>query len=234
KKVYGAQLLCVKRVDEDGHVPSSHLSYDALKADVRRQAWILEHQRWRDFNEVQYDAHRGLRELKLGVEEAARRWLQPEKCSSEEVVRRVALQKFLSLLPPDAREKTSKQQPQNMEEAAIMASCFLEDNGVECDTERGRDYDTQAGAGHGYSGACLSVLTVVASSRGLTTCESTDVHLGKVWAASTVICPSVTASTYAATSAHTQVEKQQRSNPVLDVCFNRNSIVLWCYMPWRC
>ncbi|XP_076863661.1 uncharacterized protein LOC143515337 [Brachyhypopomus gauderio] len=140
-----AQLLCVKRVDEGERAPSDQLSYEAVKADVRRQAWALEHERWRDFNEVKYDAHRGLRELKLGVEEAAKRWLQPEKCSSEEVVRRVALQKFLSLLPPDAREKTSKQQPHNMEEAAIVAACFLEDNGAERDTERGQDYEAQTG-----------------------------------------------------------------------------------------
>uniref|UniRef100_A0A8B9J628 Uncharacterized protein n=1 Tax=Astyanax mexicanus TaxID=7994 RepID=A0A8B9J628_ASTMX len=83
---------------------------------------------WRSF---QYDPHKSLRDLKLQVEEAAKTWLQPERCSSEEVVRRVSLQKFLSLLPPGAQEKTRKQQPQNLEEALIMAACFMEDNRVE-------------------------------------------------------------------------------------------------------
>uniref|UniRef100_A0A3B4DI98 SCAN box domain-containing protein n=1 Tax=Pygocentrus nattereri TaxID=42514 RepID=A0A3B4DI98_PYGNA len=113
---------------EEGHEPSSQLNYEALKADVRRQAWISELQRWRDFNEVQFEPHRGVRELKLGLEETARKWLQPDRCSSEEVVRRVTLQKFLSLLPPSVGEKTRKQQPQNIEEAVIMAACFVEDN----------------------------------------------------------------------------------------------------------
>ncbi|XP_066525726.1 zinc finger and SCAN domain-containing protein 31-like [Hoplias malabaricus] len=148
-----AQLLSMKTMHENDYEPSDHLNYEALKADVRRQAWALELQRWRDFHEVQFEPHRGLQELKLGVEKAAKKWLQPEKCSSEEVVRRVTLQKFLSLLPPDAREKTRKQQPQNIEEAAIMASCFLEDNVVEHEPERDRqDCNTQLWPGHGHSG----------------------------------------------------------------------------------
>uniref|UniRef100_A0A3B1KF74 Zinc finger protein 397-like n=1 Tax=Astyanax mexicanus TaxID=7994 RepID=A0A3B1KF74_ASTMX len=95
-----------------------------------------------------------LRDLKLQVEEAAKTWLQPERCSSEEVVRRVSLQKFLSLLPPGAQEKTRKQQPQNLEEALIMAACFMEDNRVEQEEpERDRQVcETQTETGHGYSG----------------------------------------------------------------------------------
>ncbi|KAL7868004.1 hypothetical protein SRHO_G00093880 [Serrasalmus rhombeus] len=148
-----AQLLCIKTLQEEGHEPSSQLNYEALKADVRRQAWISELQRWRDFNEVQFEPHRGVRELKLGLEETARKWLQPDRCSSEEVVRRVTLQKFLSLLPPSVGEKTRKQQPQNIEEAVIMAACFVEDNRVEQEPERDRqDCDAQTGTGYGYSG----------------------------------------------------------------------------------
>lgn len=139
-----AQLLSVKTSDEDDH----EMSYEAVKSDVRKQACSLEYQRWRDFNRVRYDPRRGVRELKVGVEEAAKKWLQPERCSSEEVVRKVALQKFLSLLPPDAIEKTSEEQPQNMEEAAIMAASFLEDNMVERNKER--QYD-DAHTDHGYS-----------------------------------------------------------------------------------
>lgn len=150
KELWGsrlAQLLSMKTLHKEDHESSSHISYEALKADVRRQAWTMELQRCRDFNEVQYEPCIGVRELKLVVEEAARKWLQPERCSSEEVVRRVTLQKFLSLLPPDAREKTSRQQPQNIEEAVIMAACFLEDNRVEQDGER--DCDTQTGPASG-------------------------------------------------------------------------------------
>ncbi|KAL6474238.1 hypothetical protein MHYP_G00177990 [Metynnis hypsauchen] len=148
-----AQLLCIKTLHEEGHEPSSQLNYEALKADVRRQAWTSELQRWRDFNEVQFEPHRGVRELKLGLEETARKWLQPERCSSEEVVRRVTLQKFLSLLPPGVGEKTRKQQPQNIEEAVIMASCFVEDNRVEQEPERDRqDCDAETGTGYGFSG----------------------------------------------------------------------------------
>ncbi|MCJ8735902.1 hypothetical protein PDJAM_G00252690 [Pangasius djambal] len=141
-----AQLLCVKTSDEDDH----ELSYEAVKSDMRRQACSLEYQRWRDFNKVQYDPHKGVRELKVGVEEAAKKWLQPEKCSSEEVVRKVALQKFLSLLPPDAIEKTSEEQPQNMEEAAIIAASFLEDNRAEWNKHGERQLD-DAHTDHGYS-----------------------------------------------------------------------------------
>ncbi|XP_072526664.1 uncharacterized protein [Salminus brasiliensis] len=148
-----AQLLCVKTLHEEGRDSSSLLNYEALKADARRQAWASELQRWRDFSDVQYEPHKGLRELKLRVEDAAKMWLQPERCSSEEVVRRVSLQKFLSLLPPGARERTRKQQPQNLEEAVIMAACFLEDNRVEQDPERDRqDCAAQTRTGHGYSG----------------------------------------------------------------------------------
>uniref|UniRef100_W5LEW9 Zinc finger protein 397-like n=1 Tax=Astyanax mexicanus TaxID=7994 RepID=W5LEW9_ASTMX len=149
-----AQLLCVKTLREEGHDPSSLLNYEVLKADVRKQAWASELQKWRDFSEVQYDPHKSLRDLKLQVEEAAKTWLQPERCSSEEVVRRVSLQKFLSLLPPGAQEKTRKQQPQNLEEALIMAACFMEDNRVEQEEpERDRQVcETQTETGHGYSG----------------------------------------------------------------------------------
>ncbi|KAI5626975.1 gastrula zinc finger protein XlCGF49.1-like isoform X2, partial [Silurus asotus] len=139
-----AKLLCVKTSDEEDH----ELSYEAVKTDVRRQACSLEYQRWRDFNKVRYDPHRGLRELKVGVEEAAKKWLQPERCSSEEVVRKVALQKFLSLLPPDAIERTSEEQPQNMEEAAIMAASFLESNMADGDRDEQLD---DAHTEHGYS-----------------------------------------------------------------------------------
>lgn len=141
-----AQLLCVKTSDED----DPELSYEAVKSDMRKQARSLEYQRWRDFNKVRYDPHRGVRELKVGVEEAAKKWLQPERCSSEEVVRKVALQKFLSLLPPDAIEKTRDEQPQNMEEAAIVAASFLEDNRAEWNRDRERQYDDTC-TDHGYS-----------------------------------------------------------------------------------
>ncbi|KAK3558880.1 hypothetical protein QTP86_032144 [Hemibagrus guttatus] len=141
-----AQLLCVKTSNEDDH----ELSYEAVKSDIRRQACSLEYQRWRDFNKVQYDPHKGVRELKVGVEEAAKKWLQPERCSSEEVVRKVALQKFLSLLPPDALDKTIEEQPQNMEEAAVIASSFLENNSVEWNRDGERQH-AEAQTDHGYS-----------------------------------------------------------------------------------
>lgn len=141
-----AQLLCVKTSDED----DPELSYEAVKSDIRRQSCSLEYQRWRDFNKVRYDPHRGVRELKIGVEEAAKKWLQPERCSSEEVVRKVALQKFLSLLPPHAIEKTREEQPQNMEEAAVMAASLLEDNRAEWNEDRARQHDG-ARTDHGYS-----------------------------------------------------------------------------------
>lgn len=142
-----AQLLSVKTSDEDDH---DYDDYESVKSGVRRQACSLEYQRWRDFNKVRYDPRRGVRELKVGVEEAAKKWLQPERCSAEEVVRKVALQKFLSLLPPDAIDKTSEEQPQNMEEAAIMAASFLEDNRVERNKDGERQYD-DTHTDHGYS-----------------------------------------------------------------------------------
>lgn len=141
-----AQILCVKTSDEDDLEPS----FEAVKSGVRRQACSLEYQRWTDFNRVKYDPHKGVRELKVGVEEAAKQWLQPERCSSEEVVRKVALQKFLSLLPPDAIDQTSKEQPQNMEEAAVMAASILENNKAKCNKCREGQHD-EAQTDHGYS-----------------------------------------------------------------------------------
>ncbi|KAM9496842.1 uncharacterized protein Hap1MRO34_002496 isoform 2-T2 [Clarias gariepinus] len=141
-----AQLLCVKTCDEDDH----ELSYEAVKSNMRKQACSLEYQRWKDFNKVQYDPNQGVRELKVGVEEAAKKWLQPERCSSEEVVRKVALQKFLSLLPPDAIKKTSEEQPQNMEEAAVVAASILEGTRAEWNKER-ESHHEDAHADHGYS-----------------------------------------------------------------------------------
>lgn len=123
-----SQLLCIKRTDINADVPTSQLSYEALKEDVRRQASASEYQGWRDFNEVQYDPQKGIYDLKHSVEDAAKKWLQPEKCSAEEVVMKVALQKFLSALPPGAVQKTGKQQPSNIEEAAILAASFLDKN----------------------------------------------------------------------------------------------------------
>ncbi|XP_062857989.1 zinc finger and SCAN domain-containing protein 22-like [Trichomycterus rosablanca] len=175
-----SQLLCIKRADKDAHIPSNQLSYEALKADVRKQASASEYQGWRDFNEVQYDPQRGICELKLGVEEAAKKWLQPERCSAEEVVMKVALQKFLSALPPGAIQKTGKQQPRNMEEAAILAAGFLDESRGKRGTERDRE-DCETHAEHVYSRDCMNsneTIKMDPETVYQSDCQSMEVRIG--------------------------------------------------------
>ncbi|KAJ8383670.1 hypothetical protein AAFF_G00216410 [Aldrovandia affinis] len=99
--------------------------YDALKAKILSQARAAEEQSWLDFSSVAYDPAKGVRDLGLRLSAAAERWLRPERRTAVQVVQRVALEQFVSLLPEEAKSWVHGQTPGTMEEAIRLAEQHL-------------------------------------------------------------------------------------------------------------
>ncbi|XP_020340899.1 zinc finger and SCAN domain-containing protein 21 isoform X2 [Oncorhynchus kisutch] len=104
---------------------SGEPNYATLRASLQSQVRAEESRRQEDFSYLRYDPERGPRELGQGLESAAQHWLRPERRTAAEVVRCVALQRFVSLLPTHVGECVLKQCPQDMEEAIYMAEEYL-------------------------------------------------------------------------------------------------------------
>uniref|UniRef100_A0A8C7M1D7 Uncharacterized protein n=1 Tax=Oncorhynchus kisutch TaxID=8019 RepID=A0A8C7M1D7_ONCKI len=92
----------------------------------------------------------GPRELGQGLESAAQHWLRPERRTAAEVVRCVALQRFVSLLPTHVGECVLKQCPQDMEEAIYMAEEYLNNTPGDKCSEMDNHTD-----GEGYPGQII-------------------------------------------------------------------------------
>ncbi|XP_071189432.1 zinc finger and SCAN domain-containing protein 21-like [Salvelinus alpinus] len=104
---------------------SGEPNYETLRASLQSQVRAEESRRQEDFSYLRYDPERGPRELGQGLESAAQHWLRPERRTAAEVVRCVALQRFVSLLPTHVGDCVLKQCPQDMEEAIYMAEEYL-------------------------------------------------------------------------------------------------------------
>lgn len=100
---------------------SEEPDYEVLKAGLLDHAREADIQLEQDFNSVRFDPQKGPRELGQGLELAARRWLRPDRRTAMEVVRCVALQRFVTLLPEDVGAHVLKLHPQDMEQAVCMA-----------------------------------------------------------------------------------------------------------------
>ncbi|XP_046876671.1 zinc finger and SCAN domain-containing protein 12-like [Hypomesus transpacificus] len=85
----------------------------------------VEDQGRRDFLSLKYDPHKGVRELGLKLDSAAKRWLRPDLRSAAQVEQCVAMEHFLSLLPHEAAVWVQKQHPRDMEEAISLAERWI-------------------------------------------------------------------------------------------------------------
>uniref|UniRef100_A0A8C7NM55 SCAN box domain-containing protein n=1 Tax=Oncorhynchus mykiss TaxID=8022 RepID=A0A8C7NM55_ONCMY len=121
-------LLAVHRQQLQALAVQGEIQTEALaqllekeEASLQSQVRAEESRRQEDFSYLRYDPERGPRELGQGLESAAQHWLRPERRTAAEVVRCVALQRFVSLLPTHVGDCVLKQCPQDMEEAIYMA-----------------------------------------------------------------------------------------------------------------
>ncbi|XP_063041025.1 zinc finger and SCAN domain-containing protein 12-like isoform X2 [Engraulis encrasicolus] len=117
-------LVGVKNLDLDLD-PSGQHTYEAVKERLRSQARMAEDHWEVSFTLATFDSAKGPRALGQGLDEAARCWLKPARRSAEDVVRRVALRRFITLLPSAARDWVTSRQPEDMEQAIGLAEQFL-------------------------------------------------------------------------------------------------------------
>ncbi|XP_062391648.1 zinc finger protein 232-like [Sardina pilchardus] len=113
--------------------------YEDVKDHFHMQASVAEQQWQVNFTLANFDPVKGPRELGQELDEAARQWLKPERRSAEDVVRRVTLQKFVSLLPRAVSDWVVQHQSKDMEEAISLAEKFLGSRNNEEYGERGDD-----------------------------------------------------------------------------------------------
>ncbi|KAG7483986.1 hypothetical protein MATL_G00044030 [Megalops atlanticus] len=99
--------------------------YDTLRSRILNQVWAVEEQCRLDFSSMRYDPLKGVRELGERLHSAAKLWLKPERRTADQVVQRVAVQHFVSLLPKETRSSVHRQFPGSMEEAIHMAELHL-------------------------------------------------------------------------------------------------------------
>ncbi|KAL2094459.1 hypothetical protein ACEWY4_009178 [Coilia grayii] len=119
------KLLGMNQIEEQNPSLQDN-EYEVVKDSLRSQARMLEEQWQVNFTLASFDSLKGPRELGQGLDEAARRWLKPERRSAVEVVQRVALHKFVTLLPKAASDWVMQHQPNDMEQAISLAEQFLE------------------------------------------------------------------------------------------------------------
>lgn len=127
QRKWGTQVRKLLGMDKcEGQDPSlQNQEYEVVKDRLRSQASVAEEQWQVNFTLASFDSMKGPRELGEGLDEATRRWLKPERRSAGEVVQRVALQKFVTLLPRAASGWVFQHQPKDMEEAIRLAEQFL-------------------------------------------------------------------------------------------------------------
>ncbi|XP_041949853.1 zinc finger protein 397-like [Alosa sapidissima] len=127
QKTWRAQVMKLLGMDYSEGQDSSlqDHGYEVVKDHLHSQASVAEQQWQVNFTLANFDPVKGPRELGLGLDEAARRWLKPERRSAEDVVQRVALQKFVTLLPRAVSDWVVQHKCKDMEEAISLAEQFL-------------------------------------------------------------------------------------------------------------
>ncbi|XP_058860376.1 zinc finger and SCAN domain-containing protein 29-like [Acipenser ruthenus] len=102
--------------------------YAKVKEAILSRLGITEETYRRRFRE--YQLSEGVRPRVAGqyLLDQCTRWLQPEEHTPQELVQKIAIEQFASILPPGNREWVKRNQPTTLEKAIILAEAYEDAN----------------------------------------------------------------------------------------------------------